>query len=62
MLNQFQELKKMQSFKKGPKIRWLPILTKNQSQYFIKWYAILKSALTLNVRGPSYLGLTRSIS
>ena len=33
--------------KKGPKI-WRPqISTKNHAQYFIKWYEILKSALSL---------------
>ena len=40
-------VKKNQSLKKGPKIRWPPIATKNHAQYFIKWYEILKSALSL---------------
>ena len=48
MLNPFQESKKIiQLFKKGLKIRWLPISTNNHAQHFIKWYAILKSVLSL---------------
>ena len=32
---------------KEPKKKWPPISTKNHAQYFIKWYAFLKSALSL---------------
>ena len=48
MLNPFQGLKNNQIIqKRAPKTRWPPISTKNHAQYFIKWYAILKPALSL---------------
>ena len=47
MLNPFQGLKNNSIIPKGPKKRWPPISAKIHAQYFIKWYAILKSALNL---------------
>ena len=49
MLNPFQELKNNSIIQKGPpkKTRWRPISSKKHAQFFIKWYAILKSALSL---------------
>ena len=49
MLNSFQRLKIIQSFEKGQNNKMATNLTKNQlknhARFFIKWYAILNSAL-----------------
>ena len=48
VLNPFQESKYNSIIQKGPKkTRWPPISTKHHAQFFIKWYAVLKSALSL---------------